>query len=240
MPLPLLLGLLLACPGDAGAMTLGEERRVQTAGGIKGALPDGFTKLLIYTDRHSGKPWTTVLPEALALMRKSHCALEAVAELLSRPGEVSSISFGETIDEHANYCPRGRTMSAGGRTLSCKSREIVVNRDKAYLCDPENLAKVLYHEGLHHAEFRLGFELDGGARPEDPPGERWKDGLTYHNAKRIPRIIEGLLGKGAPCLARVAADGTLLNGDGSLLEPAFAQPEVQPLGRSPTLDSLRR
>ena len=240
------------------AASLSRAEVLPDDGGI--VRPDHFTKLLIYTDRvPNGVSGEAAIQQALLLMRGSHCAIRAVGRLLETPGEVNGISFGKTQDEHGEYhtepvyssfgtdrwtkesCPRcyerPHTVPEPGKTIH-------INREKPYMYDAGNLAKILYHEGLHHIEFtRFEDHLPASDEynREDSIGKKcnkYENGLMYHNDKCVRRFLAAILPAGGSCLNSVGADGTLLNPDGKPFEPDYLIATAKDTRPSPKLNRL--
>ncbi|MBI4056022.1 MAG: hypothetical protein HY399_00540 [Elusimicrobia bacterium] len=146
-------------------------------------------------------------------MKQSHCAMREVAQVLEKGPPPRIISGMTESDPHAEYDNTTKTITVN--TL-------------AYLHDPDNLARVLYHEGLHYLEFSMGLR------------KKYEYSM-YHDSTRIPIILKALLkNPDHPCLKQVRNDGTLLNSTGAPYEPNYDKVKpVEPIDlRSLHLDSL--
>lgn len=213
-PSPLLGALLAACVSPLMAMSLSQDpQRLADGSPIR---RDRFTKLLIDPARgRGGFDDAAAIARALERMRGSHCALRAVGRVLES-GELKGLSFGRAIDSHANYACHRESLSVGDESYSFEAATIVVNEKRDYLRDTDNLAKVLYHEGLHHIECtRLPSTAEeGGCRP---------DGMRHHNPLCVRRLLAAVLPAGDSCLSQVGEDGTLYERDGGLFEPRYAE-----------------
>src|SRR5581483_7009963 len=107
---------------------------------------DDFTKLVLYTNRlGEGLTQSQTIQQALAILGApdQHCAIRAVRSgIRASQGKegVKDIQFGESRDAHGHY--------------DFRVNVIVANQHTPYLLDPQNLARLIYHEGLHHLEYK--------------------------------------------------------------------------------------
>ena len=222
-------------------MTLGPSQKITVDGETAEVSPDNFTKLLIYKDRPGLSDGNEAIKQALAKMRSSHCAIRAVGEIVAR--EVKSISFGDTPDPHANYACQSMAYTSD-KHYSMSAQTILVNKEKRYLYDVDNLVKVLYHEGLHHIECTRLATL-----PKSDPYNTYAkgtcnfgaDGMHYHNPECVERILASVLPAGDACLQLIGDGGALFNPDGKPLEPNYPETASHSASREeqPRMPSVR-
>lgn len=206
--------LIMAVMGSLSLAMSARPFELQAASSREGCLTDpsglklkvrvdNFTKMLYFTDEQPAADndkaqiqaaWDTLLRP------QTHCAMRLVASAIAQ--DRVGVVFQPTRDDLAEY--------------DYSRKEIQINNFRLYLRSNKNLPRLMYHEGLHHLEYRYGLRrLDAPNNFHDPA-----------NIKNIVQKLEKSLflfggNEKSACSSLVREDGALMRKDGSLVEPSF-------------------
>lgn len=173
--------------------------------GVKDVHIDHFTKMLYSMDlTPASNEEKEQIDEAWNLLNdaKSHCAMKLVARAIKKDGV--TVVFQQTEKGQLAQCDYPK-------------KELQVYPYTAFVRAPQNLSKLIYHEGLHHLEYVMEMrKLNTG---------------NWHDSTNIQKIIARLekdSGSATSCSNLVREDGTLFWDDGTLVEPSFEKAIATP------------